>query len=288
MKVFVDWVVARRYRLILLAIALAPLLQPVAAALIGVETARRGAVQGSISSLAGVAGMLIFALLTGMNPIVAATLGLVTFFSGVVVGALLQQSGNLGLAFQGTVLLSFALVCALSLFGPDPRSLFEPVIAELSEVLRASGAAPEQVAAVEGWGGILLAAAVFSQLIGPLLLAYWWLCIASGRKRFGVEFRLLKLGRVLGVLATAVIVLRLAFDVPLVQNLTALALLAFVFQGLAVLHAWANAKRWHPGVLAPVYVLLITPFVVLVIFGLTAVGLVDNWFDLRASVRPQT
>jgi hypothetical protein len=223
-----------------------------------------------------------------MNPSVAATLGLVTFFSGVVVGALLQQSGNLGLAFQGTVLLSFTLVCALSLFGPDPRSLFEPVIAELSEVLRASGAPPEQVAAVEGWGGILLAAAVFSQLIGPLLLAYWWLCIASGRKRFGVEFRLLKLGRVLGVLATAVIVLRLAFDAPLVQNLTALALLAFVFQGLAVLHAWANAKRWHPGVLAPVYVLLITPFVVLVIFGLTVVGLVDNWFDLRASVRPQT
>jgi UDP-N-acetylmuramyl pentapeptide phosphotransferase/UDP-N-acetylglucosamine-1-phosphate transferase len=37
-----------------------------------------------------------------------------------------------------------------------------------------------------------------------------------------------------------------------------------------------------------VYVLLITPFVVLVIFGLTVVGLVDNWFDLRASVRPQT
>jgi len=287
MKRFVDWVLARRYRLILLAMAFTPLLPAAAAGLIGVETARRGPVQGVISSLAAIGGMLLLAFLTGANPSVAATLGLITFASGVVAGALLKHAGNLGLAFQGTVLLSFVLVAVLSLFGPDPGALFEPVIAELVEVLRASGASPEQIVVVEGWGGILLAAAVFSQLMGPLLLAYWWLGIASNRKRFGVEFRALKLGRFLGVLATTVVVLGLVFDAPLVQNLTALSLMGFVFQGLAVLHAWAHAKRWHPGVLAPVYVLLITPLVVLVILGLTVVGLVDNWFDLRASLRAQ-
>jgi uncharacterized protein YybS (DUF2232 family) len=83
------------------------------------------------------------------------------------------------------------------------------------------------------------------------------------------------------------VALGLVFDTALVQNLSALALLAFVFQGLAVLHAWAHAKRWHPGLVAPVYVLLVTPVRVLVIFVLSAVGLLDNWFDLRARLRSQ-
>jgi UDP-N-acetylmuramyl pentapeptide phosphotransferase/UDP-N-acetylglucosamine-1-phosphate transferase len=60
-----------------------------------------------------------------------------------------------------------------------------------------------------------------------------------------------------------------------------------VLQGLAVLHAWAYAKRWHPGLVAPVYVLLVTPLMVLVILGLSALGLLDNWFDLRARLHSQ-
>jgi uncharacterized protein YybS (DUF2232 family) len=88
----------------------------------------------------------------------------------------------------------------------------------------------------------------------------------------------------LSVLATTVVALGLVLAAPLVQNLTALALLSFVVQGFAVFHAWAHAKRWHPGVVAAVYVLLMTPLTVLV---MGAVGLVDSWFNLRAPLRPQ-
>ncbi|HLF11471.1 MAG TPA: hypothetical protein VJA26_09660 [Gammaproteobacteria bacterium] len=280
MKAFVDWVLARRYRLILLAIVFAPVLPIVTAALISVDTARRGAIQGLISALLGVGGLLLLAALAGASSTVFATLGLISFLSGVGIGVLLHHAGNLTLAFQGAVLFSFLLVGAMSLLGPDPRTVFEPVV----EMLRASGASPEQIAVIEESGGILFAAAVFSQLMAPLLLGCWWLILANGGKGFGAEFRSLKLGRLLGVPATAVVALGLVFDAPLVQNLTALALLAFVLQGLAVLHAWVYAKRWHPGVVAPVYVLLVTPLVML---SLSAVGLVDTWFDLRASLRPQ-
>jgi hypothetical protein len=60
-----------------------------------------------------------------------------------------------------------------------------------------------------------------------------------------------------------------------------------LFQGLAVLHAWAYARRWHPALLAPVYVLLVTPAMVVIFFALSAIGLIDNWFDLRAPLRSQ-
>ena len=126
--------------------------------------------------------------------------------------------------------------------------------------------------------------AVLTQVVGPLFLACWWLVLAMGGKGFGAEFRLLKLGRLLGALATVVVVLGLVFDAPLVQNLTALALMVFLLQGLAVFHAWAHVKRWHFGIVVLVYLLLITPLAML---GLSGVGLVDSWFDLRAPLRLQ-
>ena len=93
----------------------------------------------------------------------------------------------------------------------------------------------------------------------------------------------------LGAIATALIVLALAFDFELVQNLAPLAWFGFVLQGIAVVHAWAHAKRWPPGLVAPLYVLLLVPALnVLVVLPLSLVGVVDNWFDLRALIRPQT
>jgi hypothetical protein len=132
---------------------------------------------------------------------------------------------------------------------------------------------------------VLLGGVIFSQLVGALLLAYWLLTVARGEVRFGAEFRALKLGRLLGAIATLVIAAGLVFDAPVVQNLTALALLGFLFQGFAVLHAWAYAKRWHVGVLVPVYVLLVTPLTVVVVLAFGIVGLLDNWLDLRARLR---
>ncbi len=287
MKAFVVWVLARRYRLVLLAIMSAPLLPVVAAALTSLDTTRRGAVQGLGGALLGAAGMMMLAFVLGTSPAVFAPAALVTFLSGVGIGVLLT-AGGLTLAFQVAVLASFAVIGAVSLFASGARELFEPFIAELAEFFRANGATPEQIALIEGPGGmVLVAGAFFSQLMGALVLAYWWLTLAAGDRRFGAEFRSLKLGRLLGILATTVIVLGLVFDAALVQNLSALALLAFVLQGLAVLHAWAHAKRWHSGFVAPVYVLLVTPLTVVVVLGLSAVGLLDNWFDLRARLRPQ-
>ena len=287
MKAFVVWVLARRYRLVLLAIMSAPLLPVVAAALTSLDTARRGATHGLAGALASAAGVMALAFVSGASPAVFAAVALTTFLAGVGIGVLLN-AGSLALAFQAAVLACFAVIGAVSLFAAEARELFEPFIAELVEVLRASNATPEQIELVEGRGGmVLLAGAVFSQLMGALLLAYWWLALAAGDRRFGAEFRSLKLGRLLGILATTVIVLGLVFDAALVQNLSALALLAFVLQGLAVLHAWAHAKRWHPGFVAPVYVLLVTPLMVVVVLALSAIGLLDNWFDLRARLRSQ-
>ncbi len=290
MKAFIDWVLAQRVRPIVLAVVAAPLLQPVAAALIALETARRDFAGGVICALGVLAGLLAIAAISGADMGLFAAIGVVCGVSGVGIGLLIRRAGNLVLAYQAAVLVAMVLVAAVWILGLDVRSFFAPAVDEVVTLLQSNEMPAEDVALIEERGAaVVLAAAVFGQLVGTLLIGYWWVLLASRQRRFAQEFRRLALGRVLGAIATALIVLALAFDFELVQNLAPLALLGFVLQGVAVVHAWAHARRWPPMLVAPLYVLLLVPALnVLVVLPLSLVGVVDNWFDLRALIRPQT
>jgi hypothetical protein len=288
MKLAIDWVLARRYRLILLATVLAPLFQVLSAALIALETAERGIARGASAAVIGGLGVFALAFATHSNLALIGGFGAASLAAGLVLGGILRSGRGLRLAFQSTILLSVLAVLGVSLIGPGPAALFAPILDRLANVLKGNGATAEQLQAFHAAEPVVLglfAAAALTELLAALFLTYWWLGLAANNRRFGLEFRNLKLGLVLGVPATILVMVGLVLDAPLVQNLRPLALFGFLFQGLSVLHAWAYAKRWHPGLLVPVYVLLVSPLVAIVIIGLSGVGLLDNWFDLRAPLR---
>jgi hypothetical protein len=284
-KAFVDWVLAQRLRPVVLGVVAASLLPNITAALLALETARRGPLQGALSAAAGIGALLLLALVIPQADLARfATTGLLGFGTGVVIGELMRRAGNLSFAFQSVVLLCFATVFVVVAFGPDPSTLFASVIAEFAAMMREAGMAEDEIAfVVDQAGAALLAPVVVLLFVVPLVIAYWWLTLATGQRRFGAEFRGLTLGRWLGGLATLLILPALVFAAPLVQNLRSLALFAFLFQGLAVLHAAAHAKRWHVAIVAGVYVSMVVPLVSpLTLLTLSAVGLIDNWFNLRA------
>jgi hypothetical protein len=288
-KVFVDWVSARRTRLIIVAIVTAPLLSIFAAALIALETVRRGALSGVLCGAAVIGGLVLLALLARTEPWVFAALGAVCTLTGIASGELIRRAGNLMLAFQAAVLICLVVVVLIGLTAIDARSVFEPWVKEIVALLPPE-TPPQDVALVEQrLPTVLLSAGVFLQVVCALLLGFWWALLAAGERRFGAEFRELKLGRVLGSIATVSIVLGLVFDAVVVQNLTLLAMFCFLLQGIAVLHAWAHVKRWHPALLAPLYLLLLMPGPnVLIVPALGMMGLVDQWFDLRTRMRSRT
>ncbi len=162
-----------------------------------------------------------------------AAIGVVCAISGVGIGLLIRRAGNLVLAYQAAVLVAMVLVAAIWILGFDVRLVLRRRrCGELVALLKSNEMPPEDVTLIEERGAaVVLAAAVFWQLVGTLLLGYWWFLLATRQRRFGQEFRRLALGRVLGAIATALVVLALAFDFELVQNLAPLALLGFVVQG---------------------------------------------------------
>ncbi len=286
MKSVVDWVLARPYRLILLAVVFAPLVQILSAALVALETAKRGAARGLLAAAAAMAGVAALALASHASWGFVGGIGAGSLAAGVVLGLLLR-AGGLRLAFQGAILLAVLAVLGLGL-GVGSAEVIAPVLDRLAEILKANGATTAQLQTLREAAPLvfgLLAAFALADVLAALFLADWWLGLAEGERRFGAEFRDLKLGRVLGVPATLIVVIGLVLNAPVVQNLSPLALFGFLFQGLSVMHAWVYAKQWHPIFVAPVYVLLFSPLIGFAIFMLGGIGLMDNWFDLRAPLR---
>jgi len=282
-KTLTDWLLAQRQRLVIVAIVTAPLLPILTAALLALETIRRGAAQGAMSAAFGVAGLSLLAVLSRTGVAAFALIGIVSMGLGVAIGVLIRWAGNLVLAFQVVWLACFVAVIAFVAFGPDPAVLFAPVLDDFKEALQAPPGSETQVAEIVArTAQTLLAATLLLVVGGTMLLAYWWCTVADGRRRFAVEFRQLKLGRWLGSMATLVVLLGLVFDAPLVQNLRAMAVFGFIFQGLAVTHAWFHARQRHSALLVLFYVLLVLPPLTIAV---TVVGLVDNWLDLRKLTR---
>ncbi len=287
MTVFLQWLLRRRYALLILAIAVAPMVPMLAAALLVFETMRRGPYQGLVSAAIAATGVLVIGAAVGTN-VFFNMVGVATMLSGAALGAIVSATQSLALAFQASLLLCIACVTVAVFIWPDATALIGPQLEAVLDVFRNNGAAPEQIEALSQLSEVffgLSAAVVFAQLVVALFLGYWWACLVSAPGKFGADFRVLKLGRILGIPATLVMAVSFFLDARLVQNLFPLVLFGFCFQGLAVTHAWAHAKRWNPAALLVMYLLLVSPLTAVVILALGSMGLTDNWINLRSPLR---
>lgn len=290
MKPFVDWLLAQRLRLILVAVVAAPLLPLVSAALMTLDTARNGSRQGALSAAAALVGLLVIAALGRADVALVGAIGGVSMFGGVFVGELLRKTRSLVFTFQLVVLACFALVLAWVAVGPDPGVVFGPLLREFEAVMQTPDYSQQDVADVTARVARMLpGVTLFSSLVGALLLGHWWWTLAEGESRFGREFRELTLGRWLGVAATLLVVLGFAgsglvFGSALVQNLTPLAWLSFAVQGFAVIHAAAYARKWHSAALVLLYVMT-AMLTVLALLGIAFLGLLDVWLNFRKRLR---
>jgi hypothetical protein len=124
-------------------------------------------------------------------------------------------------------------------------------------------------------------------VLGSLFLGRWWQSLLEAPGEFGAEFRQLRLGKLLGVVAMVVVLAMLLpekwrLTTPLLSALAWPAVLGLAFQGLAAVHSLKSAGRIGRGVLVTVYVLLFVPLSMFVtVIALAGWGLADNWQRTR-------
>lgn len=281
MQKLVDWLLARRLAVVALAALFAPNITILSSAIMGLQWASRGPVVGTGDALLACLAVSVMALIAAGGPSPAAPIairGCAAIVSGCIVGGILRATGTLTLAVQIVLLLAFAGIALFTLFGPSSNALFDAQIAQLAEVLRAQGWTPEDVAAIEALKPRLvgfLGLEICLQILLPMLLAAWLLGYARREPLFGEQFRALRIGYVIGVPAVLVLVSATVSGMTLPHNLFGVAALAFMLQGLSLVHRKGHAAGWHAIQYVPVYVIGVLFGSYLLLMGIFGQGLLS-------------
>jgi hypothetical protein len=293
MRSFARWVTSRPFTLVLLSIVFVQIVPPVAAALGVLDALRRGPAAAMTSALMALAAIAVIGVALGIGLVEALSVSAPILFGGVAVGALLGWSRNLSFAYQSTVIGSIVLALIIFTVVPGVDRVGEYLLSETMLVLESVGLAEEQLIQFAATPTSLLVQFLLTSLLltllAALMLGYWWYSLIEEGVRFGEDFRALKLGRFAGMVLLLLFALRLVVTAELIQNVAQLAVVGFLFQGLAVMHARSHSGNWHGATIVVVYVAIFSfsSLAVIAIAGLSVIGLLDNFFALRARIEPR-
>lgn len=261
MQKLVDWLLDHRAAVIVIAVVFAPNIGIISSALIGLQWAHRGpAVAVGDALLASLAVTVIAIGATGGlgNALPFAFDGCIAILIGCIVGGILRATGGLTLAVQILLLTALIAVGGYSLFGSTSNAVFDAQMAQIVEILRLQQRPAEEIAAIAALQPRLVGFYGFEiclVILLAMLLTRWVLGYARRSLDFGREFRALRIGYVLGVPSALILALTLVLNWTLLHNLFGIAALAFMLQGLAMLHARGHASGWHAIQYVPIYLI---------------------------------
>lgn len=272
--------------------ALSLLLPPISylsGAVVALATLRNGVVEGAIviAGSAALAGAFTWFLVGTPYPVIA--FAAVTWLPVCLLAAVLRMTASQGAALVAAAAMGAALTVAFHLTLGDPAAWWREVLGEFID----QRFAPADTAAqaridelLEVWAPAMtafLGAAVALGLVLTLLLARWWHALLDNPGGFAREFRELRIDRRVGGAVVLIALAALLFNRAtggLAADLLAPAVTIYLFQGLAVAHAFVAARNASVWWLVGLYVALglLPPHVGVL---LASVGFVDGWMDFR-------
>ena len=240
--------------------------------------------QGSVSGFKAIAvSMLgISAVSWGLigNPWLGLWVGLVQWLPIILLSQTLRSTRSLALMLLVGVGLG-AVAIAIQFL-----SLGEAEMQMLAEAFQRMGGAadetripPEQAQQIVTVFVTGFVAMIYLLVVPIVLLARWMQASLADSNAFGEEFRALSLGRTAALVALVVAGLGFWLKQPWLASLVYLLVVAFMFQGMAIVHARLFGRHSARLILSVFYaVLLIAPMAV----ALTAfTGVIDNWLVFR-------
>ncbi len=226
------------------------------------------------------------ALHQGLAVVVTSLLLWLPVWLGAVV---LRGTGSLAMAML--ILAGLALLAVLSIFAlfgdPAPwwlerlQSLGEAMVAQ-PELGIDSAALANFVETVAPLMTGAMAAGLCFAAVTCMILGRWWQALLVRPGALRQEFHALRLNRLLSVLGVAIVGLA-TLNIGVVSSLglqwSLIAMVPFLFVGLAVVHATLANLNAAKGWLIALYILMgLLPQVLLVVI---LVGVLDPWLELR-------
>ncbi|MCP4979804.1 MAG: hypothetical protein GY935_04825 [Gammaproteobacteria bacterium] len=246
--------------------------------------------QGSVSGLKAIGVSILGITLVAWALIGAPELGLwtgiVQWLPIILLSQTLRSSKSLALTMLfGAFLGAIGVAGQYLLWGGFEAELVSQVIQRMGQLEQQDATLVERNIQLVRLFVLAMVALVYMLIMAIVLVARWMQANLAESKGFGEEFRALALGKPAAAIALLLMVLSFWAQLPWINSLMFLLVIAFMFQGIAVVHSKLGARRQGRLLLVLFYILLaVFPQVV----ALTAItGVIDNWLVFRKkSVKP--
>lgn len=137
----------------------------------------------------------------------------------------------------------------------------------------------EQIRLMMHWLILMLAASLYVLYVSIVMIARWMEARVAGSDGYKKEFRGLALGKPAAMVAVVLMALSMLLNQDWIISLTIMVAVAFLFQGIAVVHARLLSGKFRPMLTGLFYMLLL---IVPQVMALTSIaGILDNWLNFR-------
>jgi len=264
---------------------------------VGLVTLVQGPREGMLNAFAATSIVVLLSGVLALQPAMQAAGIFVMLWLPIVwlLALVLYQSRSLALTLLITAVLGGAIVMAVyALVDAPAQWWYSHVIEQLLPMMKQAGMEIPDQAAFEAdmrdasriMTGTLAAIISFGLAVS-LLIARWWQSEVTRPGAFGDEYRNLRLGATAAVITALLVVPAWITNggfAEITSNLLIVALVLFMFQGLALGHAVVKQFGNNPAWLVVMYVVIVFSMPYGLLFA-AVLGVLDNWFDFRARFR---
>lgn len=240
--------------------------------------------QGSVSGLkvigASILGITLVAWFLISAPELGLWTGLVQWLPIILLTQTLRSSKSLALTMLvGLVLGAIGIAVQYLSWNALEAEMISQVIQRMEQVEQLDEEQVERNIQLVRLFVLAIVAMAYLVFMLIVLIARWMQANLAESQGFSQEFRALSLGKPAAVGALGLMVLSFWIEQPWLISLSFLVVVAFMFQGIAVVHSKLAPRKQARVLLVLFYTLLL--FIPQVV-ALTAItGVIDNWLVFR-------
>jgi len=255
-----------------------------ASALVGLIILTQGTKSGLKAVIASIAGITLITTLTLNAPALGITIGLVQWLPIVILAQTLRTTRSLALMILAGLVLAIAAILLQFLIWPELEATllpgFQQSFVELAEnPAITSEMVAEYTQLLAHWTALLLVSMMYMLFVSILLLSRWMQGKLTSSDGYGKEFHAITLGKPAALASLTVVIIASWLDQDWITSVAMTAMVAFLYQGIAVVHAKLAASKYKTIVIGMFYAaLLIFPQVMA---ASSIAGMLDNWLVFR-------
>ena len=260
------------------------LLTVVAGVLVGLIILTQGIQSGLKAIIASILGITAISTVFLQAPGLGISVGLIQWLPVIALAQTLRVSNSLALTLLAGIVVGAVMVVTQFMIWPnlatDWTAMAQQALVQLPQTDAYQDAdLSEFISRIMHWLTRGLVGSLYVMFVAIVILSCW----LQGRLAESDGFRQELYGLALGKSASIVAVILFGLSVWLEQDwLISLAILvsvAFLFQGIAVIHSKLMSNRFRPILTALFYILLL---IIPQVMALTIIiGIIDNWLFFR-------